>query len=90
MGGSHHTVCPYSYSFTDLFNINNGASHRHIFPVDNWENSLTVIPTGISGQPASKFYCNQTEMYINNQYHKDLYTRKSVEENSIFKMIIKK
>ena len=88
VGGSHHTVCPYSYSFIDIFKVNNGASHRHIYPVNDWNSSLTVIPTGNSGQPASKHYCDQTELYINNLYHKDLFTKKSVQENYVYKMII--
>ena len=29
VGGSFHTVAPYSYSFSNLFKVNHGASHRH-------------------------------------------------------------
>ncbi len=91
IGGSHHTVSPYSYSFSELYKINFGASHRHIFTLDNWATSQTVIPTGNSGQPASPHYLDQTEMYINNQYHNDLYTREEVESGAKYKMkIIKK
>ena len=76
MPGSFHTICPYSYSWGNLYNVNHGASHRHIFDVANWDNSKTVIPTGVSGIPASKYYCNQTEMYIHNKYHKDNFSKK--------------
>ncbi len=90
VGGSHHTVCPYSYSFSNLYKINNGASHRHIYTLDNWATSQTVIPTGNSGQPASKHYLDQTELYTNNQYHNDLYTREEVENGAKYKMKILK
>lgn len=87
MPGSYHTVCPYSYSFNNLYNVNHGASHRHIFDLDNWDSSETVIPTGISGIPASDFYLNQTEMYIHNQYHADPFSKAEVEKVAKYKMI---
>ena len=69
--GSYHTVCPYSYSYNNLYKVNHGASHRHIFDVNNWDASKTIIPTGTSGIPASDYYLDQTGLYINNQYHAD-------------------
>ena len=88
MPGSYHTVCPYSYSYNNLYNVNHGASHRHIFNVNNWDASETVIPTGTSGIPASDFYLNQTEMYINNRYHADPFSKTEVEKAAKFKMKI--
>ncbi len=88
VSGSFHTVCPYSYSYNNLYKVNHGASHRHIFDVSNWDASKTIIPTGTSGIPASDFYLNQTEMYINNQYHADPFSKSSVQEASKFKMIL--
>ena len=86
VSGSFHTVCPYSYSYNNLYKVNHGASHRHIFDVSNWDASKTIIPTGTSGIPASDFYLNQTEMYINNQYHADPFSTSSVQKASKFKM----
>lgn len=89
MPGSYHTVCPYSYSFTNLYETNHGASQRHIFDTKNWDNSQTIIPTGTSGIPASNFYLDQTELYIHNQYHGDLFSKSEVENAAAFKMILK-
>jgi len=86
MPGSYHTVCPYSYSFTNLYSVNHGASHRHIFDISNWDNSRTVIPTGTSGIPSSKYYLDQTKMYINNQYHPDPFSPTEVLKTATFKM----
>lgn len=86
MPGSYHTVCPYAYPYNNLYKVNHGASHRHIFDVSNWDNSETVIPTGTSGIPASNFYLNQTEMYINNQYHADPFSKTEVEKAAKYKM----
>jgi len=86
MPGSYHTVCPYSYSYNNLYKVNHGASHRHIYNTGNWDSSKTVIPTGTSGIPASKFYLNQTALYINNQYHADPFSKEEVEKEKRFMM----
>jgi penicillin amidase len=84
--GSYHTVMPYSYSYNNLYKVNHGASQRHIFDVSNWDASKTVIPTGTSGIPASPFYLDQTEMYLNNQYHADPFSKTEVEKAARFRM----
>jgi penicillin amidase len=89
VGGSSHTVCPYSYSLGEPFDVTWGASHRHIYPLANWDESLTVIPTGISGIPASPFYCDQTQLYVENEYHPDYYSSDLVKKNALYQMIIK-
>jgi len=89
VGGSGHTVCPYSYSLGEPFDVTWGASHRHIYPLANWDESLTVIPTGVSGIPASPFYCDQTQLYVANEYHPDYFSRDLVEKNAMYQMIIK-
>jgi len=86
VGGSYHTVSPYSYPFETPFLANHGSSHRHIFTVGDWDNSLTIIPTGQSGIPASPFYCDQTHLYLNYQYHSDPFSKGSVEKNKMFGM----
>jgi penicillin amidase len=84
--GSFHTVSPFSYSYNNLYEVVHGASHRHIFDVQNWDASKTVIPTGTSGIPASKFYLNQTEMYLNYEYHPDPFSKQEVEKFAKFRM----
>jgi penicillin amidase len=86
VGGSFHTVSPYHYSSSDPSQIYKGSSHRHIFTFDNWDESLTVIPTGNSGIPAGRHYCDQTKMYIEGDYHKDLFSREAVESNALYHM----
>jgi len=87
--GSFHTVGPYSYPMDNEFFANHGASHRHIYSTENWNRSETIIPTGTSGIPASKFYCSQTEMYINNEYHPDPFTLEEVIKHAKFVSILK-
>jgi len=89
VSGSYHTVCPYSYSYTNLYKVNHGASQRHIYDTQDWDRSQTVIPTGTSGIPASKFYLDQTELYLNNRYHADPFTKAMVGEAAKFSMTLK-
>ena len=85
IGGSWHTVCPYSYPVGSTFTANHGASERHIFNTADWDRSLTVIPTGTSGIPASPHYMDQTPLYLANRYHRDLFSREAVEASAKYK-----
>ncbi|OQY00650.1 MAG: hypothetical protein B6I20_08495 [Bacteroidetes bacterium 4572_117] len=84
--GSYHTVSPYAYSFNKLFKVIHGASERHIFSTANWNESLSIIPTGISGVPSSDFYCDQTNLYLQDKYHSDYFDKKNIEKITKFKM----
>jgi penicillin amidase len=83
VGGSSHTVCPFFYSFEN-WQSRSGASHRHIYSLGNWDESLTVIPTGVSGVPASSHYCDQTSLYLENRYHKDFVNRDLIESSAFY------
>ena len=89
VGGSFHTVCPYSYPLGSSFIANHGASERHIFDTSDWDKSLTVTPTGTSGVPASPHYLDQTALYVNNKYHRDHFSREAVETNALYKATFK-
>jgi penicillin amidase len=88
VGGSFHTVCPYGYSLRAPFIATYGASHRHIYSTANWDESQTVIPTGVSGIPASPYYCDQTKLYIENKYHNDFVSKEKVIKNARYTMVI--
>jgi penicillin amidase len=87
IGGSSHTVCPYTYPLGVSFISENGASERHIFNTADWDQSLSVIPTGTSGVPASPHYLDQTELYVNNLYHGDYFSREAVESHMKYKAV---
>ena len=87
-GGSYHTVSPYSYSFEKPFQVNHGASHRHIYCTKDWDNSLVIIPTGICGVPASIYYCDQTHNYLNNIYNTDKFSRSAVSRGAKYRMTL--
>jgi penicillin amidase len=78
VGGSFHTVNPKAYSFHNPYAVVHGASQRHIFNMGDLKESYVVIPTGASGVPASKYYLDQTEMFIKNEYRKDLWLKEDI------------
>jgi penicillin amidase len=82
VGGSYHTVSPYSYTFNTDFSARHGASHRHIYDLGDFNKSLTIIPTGVSGIPGSDHYCDQTEMYVKGKYHEDYTDPELIKENA--------
>ncbi len=89
VGGSFHTVNPFAYSFSDRYSSNFGASHRHIYSIADWNESLTVIPTGESGIPASKHYCDQTSLFLENNYHSDPFNINEVEAKAKYYAIFR-
>ncbi len=79
IGGSSHTVSPYSYSLFKRYKVTHGASQRHIFVVGEWDKGWMIIPTGNSGLPGNEFYCNQTEDYLSGIYRPDAFSDSAVE-----------
>jgi penicillin amidase len=86
VGGSFHTISPYKYPYFKPKTIEHGSSHRSIYDLNNWSNCISVIPTGISGIPASGYYCNQTSLYVNGQYHPDYYYEAEVKKHARYHM----
>jgi penicillin amidase len=89
IGGSGHTVCKFDYHVTEPYDTDFGVSQRHIYSLADWNASLSVIPTGTSGIPASDHYCDQTKLYIANGYHHDLVDRELIKKEAMYMMIIR-
>jgi penicillin amidase len=85
VGGSGHTVSPYNYPGLRSFSVTNGASQRHVYNLLDPDGSWVIIPSGVSGIPASDFFCNQTEMYFRHEYISESFSRQKVEENSTYR-----
>lgn len=87
IGGSNHTVCPYTYG--EGFKVTDGASERHIFNLADWDESYTIIPTGASGVPASEFYLSQTEDYLKGKFYKDAFSEAAVKASAKYVLNLK-
>ncbi|MBN2486166.1 MAG: penicillin acylase family protein [Bacteroidales bacterium] len=86
VSGSFHTVSPYGYAAGQPSKVEHGASHRHIFTLHNWDSTLSIIPTGNSGAIKSRFYLDQSEQFVNGEYHYEFFSQSAIEQNARFTM----
>lgn len=89
VGGDCFNPSPFVYRYYDPFKVKHGPSQRHIYTTDDWDRSLSVIPTGTSGIPKSVYYCDQTELFLNGQYRKDFVSKQLVRGSSVYRMTLK-
>jgi penicillin amidase len=60
----------FDYTDTGLYKVNAGPSTRRIIDFSDVENSISILPTGQSGNPFSKHYKDQAEMYNKGEFRK--------------------
>lgn len=72
VSGSSTTINNASYSWHHPFNMIHGPSIRRVINLENMHHTLSVLPTGQSGIPLSKFYGDQTQLWLLGSY-KHLY-----------------
>ena len=80
--GNGNCVNPFSYVPNAYFDANFGSSEKHIFSTADWDKSYSILPTGVSGNPASEFYCNQSKKYVEGGVYHDHFTEKEVKANA--------
>ena len=76
------------YSDDAEINTKGGPSTRRIIDFSDIENSWSVLPTGQSGNPLSKHYDDQTELFIEGKFRKMKLNKKEIEATST-KLIFK-
>ena len=89
VGGDCFNVGQFAYRYHNPFKVVHGPSHRHIYTTDDWDRSLSIIPTGTSGIPKSPYYCDQTKLFINGEYHPDYVSKQLVRGNAKYRMVIR-
>lgn len=68
----------YDYSNTGLYKVNAGPSTRRIIDFSDIENSISILPTGQSGNPLSKHYKDQAEMFNKGEFRKMKMNKKEI------------
>lgn len=86
--GSFHTIANYAYSLQNPFAVVHGASMRHIFNLADWSDNHMVIPTGVSGIPASAYFMNQLPDFVDNSYFRQAWTRRDVRESTRYSAVL--
>ena len=72
VAGSNEVINNLMFDFTDTgkYNVKGGPSTRRVIDFSDIENSMSILPTGQSGNPFSKHYNDQAEMYSLGKFRK--------------------
>ncbi len=72
ISGSCEVINNLMFTYTDnsINTIKAGPSTRRIIDFSDIENSLSILPSGQSGNPMSKHYNDQAEMYVQGKFRK--------------------
>jgi len=72
INGAHEVINNRGYDLNNsgLYKVNAGPSTRRIIDFSDIENSISILPTGESGNPFSKHYKDQAKMYNKGEFRK--------------------
>ena len=60
----------FTYSNNKINEVKAGPSTRRIIDFSDVENSVSILPSGQSGNPMSKHYNNQTQLFVQGKFRK--------------------
>lgn len=72
----------YQLDDTGLYKVNSGPSTRRIIDFSDVENSLSILPTGQSGNPFSPYFDDQAVMYNKGEFRKMKMNKEEIIEVS--------
>jgi penicillin amidase len=77
----------YHLDESKMFEAYAGPSTRRVIDFSDVENSLSILPTGQSGNPFSEFYKDQAKMYLKGEFRKMKMNRQEIEQVSTLLVI---
>ncbi|GMN09009.1 penicillin acylase family protein [Croceitalea sp. MTPC9] len=72
----------FPYDSTGFYRVSSGPSTRRIIDFSDIENSISILPTGQSGNPFSKYYKDQAEMYVKGEFRKMMMNKEEIMQTS--------
>lgn len=78
----------FGYDESGSFQVGAGPSTRRIIDFSDVENSVSILPTGQSGNPFSKHYQDQAEMFVQGEFRKMMMNEKEIFENTASKLTL--
>ncbi len=72
----------FPYDSTGFYKVSSGPSTRRIIDFSDIENSISILPTGQSGNPFSKHYKDQAEMFVKGEFRKMMMNKEEIKENT--------
>jgi penicillin amidase len=84
ISGTNEVINNQLFIYTDeaIIPVKGGPSTRRIIDFSDIENSLSVLPTGNSGNPMSKYYSDQAELFVNGKFRKMKLNKKEIQATS--------
>lgn len=84
VAGSNEVINNLMFGFPSngKYEVKAGPSTRRIIDFSDVENSVSILPTGNSGNPMSKHYNDQAEMYNQGKFRKMKMNKKEIMETS--------
>ena len=84
VNGSREVINNMSFAYTEdgMYKVSSGPSTRRIIDFSDIENSISILPTGQSGNPFSPHYQDQAEMYVNGEFRKMLLNKAEIVKNA--------
>ena len=72
IAGTNEVINNQFFTYTDdaLLQVKGGPSTRRIIYFSDIENSWSVLPTGQSGNPMSKHYDDQVDLFVKGKFRK--------------------
>ena len=71
-----------------MYDVKAGPSTRRVIDFSDIENSVSILPTGQSGNPMSSHYSDQAAMYNKGQFRKMKLNKKDIIASST-KLVLK-
>lgn len=72
----------FSYNGDGFYKVSSGPSTRRVIDFSDIENSMSILPTGQSGNPFSEHYKDQAEMYVEGEFRKMMMNKEEIESKS--------
>lgn len=90
VSGSSEVINNQFFDFTDkgIYDVKGGPSTRRVVDFSDIENSWSILPTGQSGNPFSKHYTDQAELYNAGKFRKMKLNKEEIIKTST-KLIFK-
>lgn len=71
-----------------IYRVTSGPAMRIILDFENIEESVSVLPTGNSGNRFSKHYADQKELFAKGKYRLQMMNESDIKEKSIGKLVL--